>query len=109
MRTVRPYRKDRLAYRYRTRARTAAPQFGMSRESVRKMLRFSMPRRYRFTAPSRRPRLDRSAEFIERSLSRYRTWSRKQRHNGHASTKSAGHLSCDSATNGETLYPHSGP
>ena len=38
--------------------RAAARHFGVSRESVRKMLAFSVPPGYRRTAPVRRPKLD---------------------------------------------------
>ena len=42
----------------RNRRTTAARHFGVSRESVRKMLAFSVPPGYRRTAPVRRPKLD---------------------------------------------------
>ena len=38
--------------------RAAARYFGVSRESVKKMLAFSVPPGYRRTAPVRRPKLD---------------------------------------------------
>ena len=49
------YRKVRLACRDGMSARAAARHFGISRESVRKMLEFSVPPGYRRTAPVRRP------------------------------------------------------
>ena len=52
------YRKVRLACRDRMSERAAARHFGVSRESVRKMLEFSVPPGYRRTAPVRRPKLD---------------------------------------------------
>ena len=55
------YRKVRLACRDGMSERAAARHFGVSRQSVRKMLQFSVPPGYRRTAPVRRPKLD---EFI---------------------------------------------
>ena len=52
------YRKVRLACRDGMSERAAARHFGVSRESVRKMLAFSVPPGYRRTAPVRRPKLD---------------------------------------------------
>ena len=52
------YRKVRLACRDGMSARAAARHFGISRQSVRKMLEFSVPPGYRRTAPVRRPKLD---------------------------------------------------
>ena len=48
----------RLACRDGMSERAAALHFGISRESVKKMLRFSVPPGYRRTAPVRRPKLD---------------------------------------------------
>ena len=48
------YRKVRLACRDGMSERAAARHFGVSRESVRKMLAFSVPPGYRRTAPVRR-------------------------------------------------------
>ena len=56
--TVELYRKVRLAFREGMSERAAARHFGISRESVRKMLRFSVPPGYRRTAQVRRPKLD---------------------------------------------------
>ena len=58
MHTVELYRKVRLACRDGMSERAAALHFGISRESVKKMLRFSVPPGYRRTAPVRRPKLD---------------------------------------------------
>ena len=52
------YRKVRLACRDGMSERAAARHFGVSRESVRKMLEFSVPPGYRRKAPVRRPKLD---------------------------------------------------
>jgi len=38
--------------------REAARQFGLARETVRKMLRYSVPPGYRRQQPARRPKLD---------------------------------------------------
>ena len=48
--------------------RAAARHFGISRESVKKMLCFSVPPGYRRTAPVRRPKLDGFTEIIEMCL-----------------------------------------
>ena len=48
--------------------RTAARHFGVSRQSVRKMLQFSVPPGYRRTAPVRRPKLDEFTGPIEQWL-----------------------------------------
>ena len=58
MHTVELYRKVRLACRDGMSERAAARHFGISRESVKKMLCFSVPPGYRRTAPVRRPKLD---------------------------------------------------
>ena len=57
MHTVELYRKVRLACRDGMSERAAALHFGISRESVKKMLRFSVPPGYRRKAPVRRPKL----------------------------------------------------
>jgi len=48
------YLKVRLAVRDGMSAREAARHFGISRESVKKMLSFSVPPGYRRTAPIKR-------------------------------------------------------
>jgi transposase len=42
--------------------REAAKEFGLARETVRKMLRYSVPPGYRRQQPARRPRASRCAE-----------------------------------------------
>ena len=74
------YRKVRLACREGMSERSAAKHFGISRESVRKMLRFSVPPGYRRTARVRRPKLDGFTELIDQWLEEDRTQPRKQRH-----------------------------
>ena len=54
--TVELYRKVRLACRKRMSERAAAKHFGFSRESVRNMLRFSVPPGYRRTVAVSRPK-----------------------------------------------------
>ena len=78
--TVELYRKVRLACREGMSARAAARHFGISRESVRKMLQFSVPPGYRRTAQVRRPKLDGFTELIDQWLEEDRRGPRKQRH-----------------------------
>jgi transposase len=61
-------------------ARAAALHFGISRDSVRKMMRFSVPPGYRRRAPIKRPKLDGFTEIIEAWLAEDRGRNRKQRH-----------------------------
>ena len=68
MHTVELYRKVRLACRDGMSERAAERHFGISRESVKKMLRFQMPPGYRRTAPVRRPKLDGFSEIIDQWL-----------------------------------------
>ena len=74
------YRKVRLAVREGMSERAAAAHFGIARESVRKMLRFSVPPGYRRMARVRRPKLDGFTELIDQWLEEDRTQPRKQRH-----------------------------
>ena len=75
------YRKVRLACRDGMSERAAARHFGVSRESVRKMLAFSVPPGYRRTAPVRRPKLDGFTGLIDEWLRGDRKDDhRKQRH-----------------------------
>ena len=60
--------------------RAAARHFGLSRESVKKMLRFSEPPGYRRRAPVRRPKLDGFTEIIDGWLKGDLDQPRKQRH-----------------------------
>jgi transposase len=78
--TVDLYRKVRLACRDGVSERAAARQFGISRESVKKMLSFSVPPGYRRSAPVRRPKLDGFTEIIEQWLRDDLGQHRKQRH-----------------------------
>ena len=75
------YRKVRLACRDGMSERAAARHFGVSRESVKKMLAFSVPPGYRRTAPVRRPKLDGFTGLIDEWLRGDRKEDRrKQRH-----------------------------
>ena len=65
------YRKVRLACRDGMSERAAARHFGVSRQSVRKMLQFLVPPGYGRTAPVRSPKLD---EFT--GLDRAVAWGR---------------------------------
>lgn len=60
--------------------REAARQFGLARETVRKMLRYSAPPGYRRQQPARRPKLDQWAGIIDRILEEDKARPRKQRH-----------------------------
>jgi transposase len=61
-------------------AREAARHFGISRESVKKMLSFSVPPGYRRTALIKRPKLDGFTEIIDQWLRDDVGQHRKQRH-----------------------------
>ena len=80
MHTVELYRKVRLACRDGMSERAAGRHFGISRESVKKMLCFSVPPGYRRTAPVRRPKLDGFSEIIDQWLKDDPDQPRKQRH-----------------------------
>ncbi len=60
--------------------REAARVFGLHRETVSKMLRFSVPPGYRRHRPPRRPKLDPFVGIIDRILEEDRSGPRKQRH-----------------------------
>lgn len=60
--------------------REAARVFGLHRETVSKMLRFSVPPGYRRSGPVRRPKLDAFTGVIDRILEEDRSAPRKQRH-----------------------------
>jgi len=75
--TVELYRKVRLACRDGMSERAAARHFGISRESVKKMLSFSVPPGYRRRAEIRRPKLDGFTAIIDQWL---RDDLAKQRH-----------------------------
>ena len=75
------YRKVRLACRDGMSERAAARYFGISRESVRTMIEFSVPPGYIRTALVRRPKLDGFTGLIDEWLRRDRDDDhRKQRH-----------------------------
>ena len=60
--------------------REAARIFGLSRERVRKMLKFSLPPGYRRRAPIRRPKLEAYIAVIDQILELDKSIHRKQRH-----------------------------
>ncbi len=60
--------------------RQIARDFGISRDSVSKMLAYSEPPRYRRTAPIKRPKLDEFTANIDQWLFEDKTRPRKQRH-----------------------------
>lgn len=74
------YRKVRLACAEGMSQRQAARHFNTSRDSVRKILAFSVPPGYRRTAPVKRPKLDGFTEIIDGWLEGDRGVHRKQRH-----------------------------
>jgi transposase len=59
--------------------REAARTFGLSRETVRKMLEFSLPPGYRRQAPIRRPKLQAYIAVIDQILESDKSIHRKQR------------------------------
>ena len=73
------YRKVRLACRDGMSERAAARHFGVSRESVKKMLSFSVPPGYRRRAEIRRPKLDGFTAIIDQWLREDFGQHRKQR------------------------------
>jgi transposase len=74
------YRKVRLACAEGMSAREAARHFGISRDSVTKILSFSVPLGYRRKAPVKRPKLDGFTEIIDAWLAEDQGRNRKQRH-----------------------------
>lgn len=74
------YRKVRLARRDGMSERAAARHFGISRDSVKKIMSFSVPPGYRRTAAIRRPKLDGFTEIIDQWLKDDLGRNRKQRH-----------------------------
>jgi transposase len=60
--------------------REAAKRFGLARETVRKMLRYSTPPGYQRRGPARRPKLDPFTGVIDQILSEDGERPRKQRH-----------------------------
>ena len=74
------YRKVRLACAEGMSQREAARHFGISRDSVCKMMAFSVPPGYRRTVPVKRPKLDGFTGLIDGWLEGDRGVHRKQRH-----------------------------
>ena len=74
------YRKVRLSCSEGMSARAAARHFGISRDSVKKMLSFSVPPGYSRTAVVRRPKLDGFISIIDQWLIEDQGRNRKQRH-----------------------------
>src|SRR5437016_13243965 len=60
--------------------REAAKEFGLARETVRKMLRYSVPPGYRRQQPVRRPKLDAWVGAIDQILEDDKARGKKQRH-----------------------------
>ena len=60
--------------------REAARVFGLHRDTVRKMLKYSVPPGYRRRSPPRRPKLDPYRGVIDRILEDDRSLPKKQRH-----------------------------
>jgi transposase len=81
MYTVELYLRVRLACHVEGLSqREAASRFGIARETVKKMLRYSEPPGYRRRQPPKRPKLDPFTAIIDRILEEDRTVHRKQRH-----------------------------
>ena len=75
------YRRVRIAHFKEGRSRRQISRdFGISRDSVSKMLAYTSPPGYRRTAPIRRPKLDGFTEHIDRWLREDAGRPRKQRH-----------------------------
>ena len=75
------YRKVRHAYfREGMSKRATARHFGVSRDSVDKMIKYSVPPGYRRTSPIRRPKLDGFTGIIDQWLAEDLDRPRKQRH-----------------------------
>ena len=66
--------------------RAIARHFGISRDSVDKMIVYSVPPGYRRKAPIKRPKLDGFTEIIDRWLREDADRPRKQRHTAGSST-----------------------
>jgi transposase len=60
--------------------REAAKEFGLARETVRKMLRYAVPPGYRRQQPVRRPKLDAWVGTIDQILKDDKARGKKQRH-----------------------------
>jgi len=77
---VEMYRKVRLARRGGMSERATARHFGISRESVKKIMSFSVPPGYRRTAKIKRPKLDGFTSIIDQWQKDDLRLNRKQRH-----------------------------
>jgi len=73
-------RVRRVNYQDGLSGREIVRQFGISRDSVHKMLTYSEPPGYRRAAPVRRPKLDLFTEQIDQWLLDDKSRHRKQRH-----------------------------
>src|SRR5260370_21278857 len=60
--------------------RQVAREFGLARETVRKMLQYAVPPGYRRQQPAKRPKLDAWVGVIDQMLEEDRSRPRKQRH-----------------------------
>src|ERR1039457_716140 len=60
--------------------RAVALEFGLARETVRKMLRYAVPPGYRRQQPARRPKLDAWVGTIDQILEEDKARGKKQRH-----------------------------
>lgn len=74
------YLKVRVACDGGMSQREASKHFGISRDTVRKMMTYSVPPGYRRRAPVRRPKLEAFIPIIDGWLEADRTVPRKQRH-----------------------------
>ena len=75
------YRRVRLACHHQAMSiRAASRQFGISRETVSKMLKFSEPPGYRRRSESKRPKLDGFTDIIDGYIKDDKLVPRKQRH-----------------------------
>ncbi|MCK5750468.1 MAG: IS21 family transposase, partial [Oricola sp.] len=74
------YLKVRVACDGGMSQREASRHFGISRDTVRKMMTYSVPPGYRRQAPVRRPKLEAFIPIIDGWLEGDRTVPRKQRH-----------------------------
>ena len=66
--------------------REAAKEFGLARETVRKMLRYAVPPGYRRQQPVRRPKLDAWVGVIDQILEDDKAHRKKQRHTASGSS-----------------------
>jgi hypothetical protein len=69
--------------------REAAKLFGLTRETVRKMLRYSVPPCYRRRQPARGPKLGASIGTVDQILEQNKAEGKKQSHIGQADLRAA--------------------